>query len=57
MNMTFFKPALSRLPLGMTLALGLVAGAVGQTTMSSGTILIPEVLWPYMGGIEHIAAA
>jgi len=57
MNMTFFKPALSRLPFGMTLALGLVAGAVGQTTMSSGTILIPEVLWPYMGGIEHIAAA
>ena len=31
--MTFFKPALSRLALGMTLALGLVAGAAAQTTM------------------------
>ena len=32
-SMTFFKPALSRLALGMTLALGLVAGAAAQTTM------------------------
>ncbi len=31
--MTFFKPAFSRLALGMTLALGLVAGAAAQTTM------------------------
>ena len=31
--MTFFKPTLTRLALGMTLALGLVAGAAAQTTM------------------------
>jgi seryl-tRNA synthetase len=42
---------------GSGVAVGRALVAVMENhQQADGSILIPEVLWPYMGGIEHIAA-